>query len=77
MNATGAVTYDIGPNGAGYAAFKRSGCRFTELFAVSTGNGRARATGRGRAIVRVGRRSVRVPSYIRIRGTLRAFTVVG
>jgi hypothetical protein len=47
------------------------------LFAVSTGNGRARATGRGRAIVRVGRRSVRVPSYIRVRGTLRAFTVVG
>ena len=32
VNATGLVTYDIAPNGTGYAAFKRSGRRFTELF---------------------------------------------
>lgn len=70
VNATGAVTYDIGPNGAGYAAFRRSGRRYTELFSVSTSTGRVRSTGRSRVRGRPG-------SYIRIRGSLRAFTVVG
>lgn len=77
VNATGSVTYDIAPNGTGYATFRRSGRRFTELFAINPSTGRARATGRGAARVRIGRRTVRVPSYIRVRGSIRALTIVG
>ena len=81
LNVTGAVTYDIAPNGAGYATFQRSGRAFTELFTINQSTGRARANGRGQARLRVryrGRtRTVRVGSYIRLRGRLRALTVVG